>query len=79
MAEERKDQVQPADPVRAYRFEGDGEIPNSALPLLVYPGAVEVSGADPAAAFERVFAAQRLGRLVAQWDLSVPALSQHRA
>jgi uncharacterized protein YjlB len=42
--------------VRAHRFEGDGEIPNNVLPLLVYPGAVDVAGADPAAAFERVFA-----------------------
>jgi uncharacterized protein YjlB len=55
MAENVRDRVQPANLVRAYRFEGDGEIPNSALPLLVYPGAVEVAGADPAAAFERMF------------------------
>ncbi len=42
--------------VQAHRFAGDGEIPNNALPLLVYPAAVDVSGADPAAAFERLFA-----------------------
>jgi uncharacterized protein YjlB len=47
--------------VRAHRFEGDGEIPNNVLPLLVYPGAVDVSGADPAASFERVFAAHGWG------------------
>ncbi len=42
---------------RSIRFEDDGAIPNSRLPLLVYPGAVSVSGADPAAAFETRFAA----------------------
>ena len=52
----------PADAVRrveveAHRFEDDGTIPNNPkLPLLVYPGAVELSGADPAAIFERIFA-----------------------
>ena len=51
-----EDQPPPDAAVRAHRFEGDGDIPNNALPLLVYPGAVDVSGADPAAAFERVFA-----------------------
>ena len=44
-------------PVDALRFEDDGAIPNNRLPLLVYPGAVEVGGADPAAAFEARFAA----------------------
>ena len=48
--------------VQAHRFEADGEIPNNTLPLLVYPGAVDVSGADPAAAFERVFAGHGWGR-----------------
>jgi uncharacterized protein YjlB len=50
------------DAVSAHRFGGDDEIPNNVLPLLVYPGAVEVVGADPAAAFERVFAANGWGR-----------------
>jgi uncharacterized protein YjlB len=62
MTEETKNQVRPEDAVSAHRFEGDGEIPNNVLPLLVYPGAVEVVGADPAAAFERVFAANGWGR-----------------
>ena len=48
------DQVRPVD---AIHFEDDGAIPNNRLPLLVYPGAVEVGGADPAAAFEARFAA----------------------
>jgi uncharacterized protein YjlB len=41
----------------AIRFDDDGSIPNNRLPLLVYPGAVAVGGADPAAAFETRFAA----------------------
>ena len=43
----------------AIRFEDDGAIPNSRLPLLVYPAAFELGGADPAAAFETRFAANR--------------------
>ncbi len=43
--------------VDALRFEDDGAIPNNRLPLLVYPGVVGVTGADPAAAFEARFAA----------------------
>ena len=56
-----ENQAPPAAAVRTHRFEGDGEIPNNALPLLVYPVAVDVSGADPAAAFERLFAANGWG------------------
>ncbi len=38
-------------------FGDDGETPNNpALPLVLYRGAVDVTGADPAAAFERAFA-----------------------
>ena len=61
MAEDTRNQVGPADAVRAHRFAADGEIPNNTLPLLVYPGTVDVSGADPAAAFERVFAGNGWG------------------
>jgi len=61
MAEEASDHVRPEDAVRAVCFEKDGEIPNNVLPLLVYPGAVDVTGADPAAAFERVFAGNGWG------------------
>jgi uncharacterized protein YjlB len=43
--------------VDALRFDDDSAIPNNRLPLLVYPGAVEASGADPARAFETRFAA----------------------
>jgi uncharacterized protein YjlB len=56
-----ENQAPPDAAVRAHRFEADGEIPNNRLPLLVYPGAVDVSGADPAAAFERVFAGNGWG------------------
>jgi uncharacterized protein YjlB len=42
----------------SHLFGDDGAIPNNPrLPLLVYPGALDVSGGDPAAAFEAVFAA----------------------
>ena len=41
-----------------FRFADDGETPNNpVLPLVLYRGAVDVSGADPAAAFEKAFAA----------------------
>ena len=57
MSGQAKDRVRPANAIRAHRFEDDGAIPNNPrLPLLVYPGAVAVSGADPAAAFEKIFA-----------------------
>ena len=36
-------------------LEDDGKIPNSTLPLLIYRSAVEVSGEDPAAVFEKLF------------------------
>ena len=58
MSGQAKDRGRPADTVRAHLFDDDGAIPNNPqLPLLVYPGAVAVSGADPAAAFEEIFAA----------------------
>jgi uncharacterized protein YjlB len=53
MAAAAKDRVSP----EAIRFGDDGAIPNNRLPFLVYPAAVDVSGADPAAAFETRFAA----------------------
>jgi uncharacterized protein YjlB len=37
----------------------DGKIPNSTLPLLIYRSAVEVSGKDPAAVFEKLFTKHR--------------------
>ena len=55
------DHVLREDAALAYRFDPDDEIPNNVLPLLIYPGAVDVSGADPAAAFERVFAGNGWG------------------
>jgi uncharacterized protein YjlB len=42
--------------VVAHLLPPDGAIPNHPRwPLLVYPGAVEIGGPDPAAAFERLF------------------------
>jgi uncharacterized protein YjlB len=45
-----------------FRFEDDGETPNNPkLPLVLYRGAVDVKGADPAAAFEKAFGAHGWG------------------
>jgi uncharacterized protein YjlB len=41
----------------ALSFADDGAVPNNPLPLLLWRGAVEPQGPDPAAAFERRFAA----------------------
>jgi len=42
--------------VVAHLLAPDGAVPNHPRwPLLVYPGAVAISGSDPAAAFERLF------------------------
>jgi uncharacterized protein YjlB len=38
-------------------FPDDGRLPNSRLPVILYRGAVEPDAQDPAAAFERRFAA----------------------
>jgi uncharacterized protein YjlB len=55
--------VHPVQPQR-HLFEDDGTIPNNPrLPLLVYPGALNLAGDDPAAVCEAVFAAN-------QWDRS---------
>lgn len=44
----------------AHRLPASGRVPNHPRwPLLVYPGAVAIAGADPAAAFERLFARNR--------------------
>jgi uncharacterized protein YjlB len=54
MAGHAKDQA----PVEAIRLEDDGVIPNNPrLPLLVYAGAVDAAGADPAGRFEEIFGA----------------------
>ncbi len=42
--------------VRALRFEDDGRIPNSRLPLLLYPGALAGETGDLAGSLERRFA-----------------------
>ena len=52
----------PPDALRvvAHLLAPDGAIPNHPRwPLLVYPGAVEIAGSDPAAAFEALFARNR--------------------
>jgi uncharacterized protein YjlB len=46
----------------AHLFADDGSIPNNpTLPFLVYPGALDLSGDDPAATCEAVFAANDWG------------------
>jgi len=46
----------------ALRFADDGLVPNNpTLPFLVYRGAVDVAGRDPASAIERCFAANGWG------------------
>ena len=42
--------------IKPYYLKDDGTIPNNPLPMLVYPAAVDTSGSDPAAPFERLFA-----------------------
>jgi len=51
-------QVQPSETgITRYVLKDDGTFPNSRLPLLVYPGAVDAAGPDPAVAYERRFTA----------------------
>lgn len=38
-----------------HRFADDGDIPNNRLPLIVYQGAIDPTGGDPAVAFEALF------------------------
>ena len=42
-----------------FRFDDDGVIPNSKLPLLLYRGALDANVGDSAAAFEDLFARHR--------------------
>src|SRR5579885_1918026 len=51
MTEPRLDRIETA------RFEDDGKVPNSSLPVILYRGAIAPDSRDPAAAFERRFAA----------------------
>jgi uncharacterized protein YjlB len=53
----------PRDPL-TFRFADDGTIPNNpALPMLLYPGAIDLVGVDdPASRIETVFAANGWGR-----------------
>ena len=45
-----------------YLLHDNGVFPNNpALPLLVYPQAVELAGPDPATVFERLFSSHRWG------------------
>jgi uncharacterized protein YjlB len=47
---------------KTFHFADDGSIPNNPLPFLVYKRALELAEAkDPAAVFEKLFAAHRWG------------------
>lgn len=53
--------VQPIQAI-PYHFADDGVIPNNpTLPLLVYPGVLQLAGADPAVIPEQIFAANGWG------------------
>lgn len=56
------DFVQKDAQITPHYFADDGRIPNSALPLLVYRGALSLPKDDPAWAFEQVFAGNRWSR-----------------
>lgn len=46
-----------------FRFSDDGKVPNNALPVLVYEGALDLTdAADPAAEIERLFETNGWGR-----------------
>lgn len=47
--------------VRTFTLEDDGTFPNSRLPVLLYPHAVQPDGDDPARAFEERFRANGWG------------------
>lgn len=47
-----------ASTVQALMLKANGGIPNNpTLPVLIYPAAIDVTGSDPAALFERTFTA----------------------
>lgn len=52
-----RDQIKPL----TYRFDDDGLIPNSPLPLLIYKQAIDVARGDPARAIEQLFEANGWG------------------
>ena len=55
-AEPRRVEPRPVEPITLL-FKDDGETPNNPrLPLILYRDAVDVSGRDPAATFEAIFA-----------------------
>jgi uncharacterized protein YjlB len=62
MREKQETQTQVAEVlnppnVLSFQLQDDGLIPNNALPLLIYQEAVKLTGGDPAAVFEELFAA----------------------
>ena len=64
-----------AQPI-THTFADDGNIPNNVLPLVLYRGAIDLTGSpDPEAADRKDLYRQWLGRPVAQRHLSLCALS----
>lgn len=45
----------------AFRFDDDGDVPNSRLPLIVYSGAIDPRKGDAALAFEQLFGSNGWG------------------
>lgn len=41
--------------IKAVFLQDDGDVPNNSLPLVVYQGAIDPAGHDPATAFEALF------------------------
>jgi uncharacterized protein YjlB len=52
-----KDKIEPL----AFVFKDDGLVPNNPMPFLVYKGVVDVAGAEPEAAIERLFGSNGWG------------------
>ena len=61
-----------------YYLKDDGVIPNSALPLLLYPQVIDAAHADRASTFEQCFAQNGWTHTWCNGIYSFPPLSQHR-
>ncbi len=74
-----REMIMAAKPImpQTFHFADDGSVPNSPLPLLVCKSAVDLSGApDPAAVFERLFAANGWG---ASWRNGIYAFVHYHS
>ena len=62
--------------VTPYLFADDGLIPNNSIPLLLYSGALELMGRDPASIFENQF--ERFG-WTRQWRNGIYAFHHYHS